>query len=644
MINELNGARVFVSGGAGVIGSVLVPMLEAAGAQVLVGDRKPRPNHFGTGVRYIQGDLTALTLPELQSFAPQAFIHLAATFERSTETIGFWGENFHNNLLLSHHLMTLAQQCPDLRRVVFTSSYLIYDPALYQFDSVQEQPFALNEAHPISPRNLTGMAKLAHEVELRFLAGFYDYPFTSVCARIFRGYGLNSRDVISRWVRALLRGEAISVYRAEGLFDYIYCKDSAEGLIRLMMAEQATGIANLGTGRSRRVQDVVNALRTHFPEAIIHHEDSDIPYEASQADTTRMRSLINWTPQYTLEEAIAEIVMFERARQAEVYEMLHRDVPVAVLVTSSGRKVPLVQAMKVAAKKVGSHVRVIAGDIDPMAVTKYVADTFWQMPRTDDASIDALLEGCKARGIRVILPTRDGELPFWARNRELFHGHGIEVIVSSPDTVSRCLDKLAFAEFGLAHGLPVIPASQKPTDMGSRLVVKERFGAGSDGIGLDLDLDAACVHAGRLDAPIFQPFVKGKEISIDAWVDDAGRPAGVVLRRRDRVLRGESQITTTFRNTAIEALAEKVLSALDLRGPVVMQGLIGPEGAVSVIEVNARFGGASTTAIHVGLDSLYWSLAQALGCLKGGTVFARSAGEVRQVRMPADMILHDTNF
>lgn len=644
MINELNGKRVFVSGGAGVIGSALVPMLEAAGAQVLVGDLKPRPGHFGPSVRYIQGDLISLTLPELKSFNPQAFIHLAATFERSTETIGFWGENFHHNVFLSHHLMTLARDCPDLRRVVFASSYLIYDPALYQFESDQEQPFSLNEAHPISPRNLTGMAKLAHELELGFLSGFDDYPFTSVCVRIFRGFGLNSRDVISRWVRGLLRGEAISVYRAEGLFDYIYCKDSAEGLLRLMMADKATGVVNLGTGRSRRVQDVINALGTHFPDAVIGYEDSAIPYEASQADIKRMRSLINWAPRYTLEEAIAEIVTFERERLADVAEAAAPDNPVAVLVTSSARKVPLVKAMKAAAKKLGPDVLVIAGDIDPMAPTGYVADAFWQMPSTSDASIDALLEGCKARGIRAILPTRDGELPFWARNHALFRKHGIEIIVSSHDAVIRCFDKLAFADFGLAKGLPVIPASKTPEAMGPRLVVKERFGAGSDRIGLDLDPETACAQAGRLDNPIFQPFVAGEEISIDAWMDDAGNPVGLVLRRRDRVVHGESQITTTFRDTAIEVLAKEVLSALDLRGPAVMQVLVGQGGAISVVEVNARFGGASTTALVVGLDSLYWSLAQALGRLKQGVNFVRSAAEVRLVRVSSDLVLHDTDI
>ena len=77
----------------------------------------------------------------------------------------------------------------------------------------------------------------------------------SACARIFRGYGCNSRDVISRWVRALLAGEPINVFRPEGIFDYIYAEDSAEGLIRLAESN-VTGIINLGTGRGRRVQEV----------------------------------------------------------------------------------------------------------------------------------------------------------------------------------------------------------------------------------------------------------------------------------------------------------------------------------------------------------------------------------------------------
>lgn len=309
---KISGKRVFVTGGAGVIGMELVPRLLDMGAIVFVGDLKSEPVEFRGKVTYRQGDLNDLTVLELQDFAPEIIIHLAATFERSNETLNFWGENFHHNIKLSHHLMSIAQHISSLKRVIFTSSYLIYDQDLYQFNKAQVKPKKLSETDPIRPRNLTGMAKLAHEQELRFLASFDECRFSYLCIRIFRGYGRRSRDVISRWVRSLLIGENISVYRPEGMFDYIDAVDNAEGIARLAFCESAVGIVNLGTGRARRISDVLDILKQYFPSAIIEYQDSNIPYEASEACTNKLELLINWKPVRTLEETIPEIIQFEK--------------------------------------------------------------------------------------------------------------------------------------------------------------------------------------------------------------------------------------------------------------------------------------------------------------------------------------------
>jgi carbamoyl-phosphate synthase large subunit len=147
-------------------------------------------------------------------------------------------------------------------------------------------------------------------------------------------------------------------------------------------------------------------------------------------------------------------------------------------------------------------------------------------------------------------------------------------------------------------------------------------------------------HAGRFHDAIFQPHVVGKEISVDAWVNRHHRVIGAVLRYRDRVEHGESQITTTFRNATIERECVRTLEALQLRGPVVLQALLDSSGGVHVIEVNARFGGASTAGIAAGLDPWYWSLVE----LQGGEIttgdFRRVSGEIRQVRLPGDFIEH----
>lgn len=635
--------RVFVSGGAGVIGLEMIPRLVAVGAIVLVGDLKSRPASFPSSVIYRQGDLNEMTKQDLSAFQPEIVIHLAATFERSDESYGFWEENFWHNVRLSHHLMTIVKDQPSLRRVIFASSYLIYDPTLYQFECPRDVAVALKETDSVLPRNLTGMAKLAHEIELRFLDQFRSRQFTTACARIYRGYGRNSRDVISRWIRELLKGEAITVYRPEGMFDYIYAADSAEGLIRLADATAVTGIVNLGTGRARRVQEVVDILRQHFPGMIDKQADSDIPFEASVADMSLYKDRLGWVPVYDLEQAIPEMIAHERGKHMAPVGTTAFN----VLICSASKKIPLVCAMQNAARKIHVGARVVAGDLSANALVAYVADEFWAMPETKVENIDEIIEGCRARNIRAVLPTRDGELQFWSFYADQFRAAGIAVIVSPEAAIKVCIDKLAFSDFGNRHGLPIIPSAQSPMLLDAvHFVVKERYGAGSRDVGLNLNLDQAMDHAQALNNPIFQPYVAGTEISVDAWLDKKHTVKGLVLRKRDFVVNGESQVTTTFRNSVIEVQVKRILEALQLSGPVVLQAMVGVEASLHVIECNARFGGASTTAIAAGLDVFYWSLLEALDLDTNDIPFMRIPGELRQVRMATDVCYsaHDSNL
>lgn len=311
-----------------------------------------------------------------------------------------------------------------------------------------------------------------------------------------------------------------------------------------------------------------------------------------------------------------------------------------VLVSSASRKAPLVEALRIAARRVDPAACVVAGDRDQLAGTQLVADEFWSMPPTEDEFAADLLAGCAERSIAAVLPTRDGELAFWARHRAAFAARGIDVLVSDHAAVAACLDKLEFSRKCALHGLPVIPSWESAPDGASgTLVVKERFGAGSRGIGLDLPREAALWHAARLRDPIFQPYERGPEVSIDGWMNRDGIPAGLVLRRRDRVSGGESQVTTTFRDPAIEASATAAFAALGLRGHAVMQAIVA-EGGIRIVECNPRFGGASTASLAVGLDSLYWSLRESIDP-SWQPAFERAALEVRQFRLPRDIIVHD---
>ena len=316
-----------------------------------------------------------------------------------------------------------------------------------------------------------------------------------------------------------------------------------------------------------------------------------------------------------------------------------------MLVTSASKKVPLIRSVIKAAQKVDPKIVVFAGDFDSSALTSYLIGYFWHMPRIVDGELETIVNGCRERDIRTIFPTRDGELIFWAQHKSRFVEAGIDVIVSPTKSVQVCLDKLAFAQFGLAHGLPFIPTGRHPHEIGpGPYMVKERFGAGARKIGLNLDMVQALEHGRSMENPIYQPFILGKEISIDAWLDRFHRVKGLVLRSRDHVVKGESQVTTTFRDPLIETKAIQVLQALKLRGPVVMQVLINANKEFHVIECNTRFGGASTTSIAAGLDIFYWNILDSYGVNVCEYTFDRVSGEVRQIRVPHDIHLYDHHF
>jgi len=630
--------KVFISGGNGVIGNCLVRILHEQGAILFVGDLKPRPADWPADIYYREGDLNYISCDELLNFGPEYYFHLAATFERSVETYEFWQENFHHNIRLSNHLMTCMKDCPNLLKVIFASSYLIYNPSLYQFVEPRENPCTLKEDDEIYPRNLTGVAKLLHEIELRFLSSFKRDKYKVISARIFRGHGLRSKDIISRWVRSLLNNEPLIVYRKEGMFDYIFSEDSAEGLARLALSEEAEGVINLGTGRARKVADVLSILKDHFPGMSWNEVDSDILFESSEADISLLKRLISWSPSYSLEESIASIIKYER-QAANKVEVKNTPVKGNVLVTSISAKVPLVKKVKEAINKTGTFGSLYGGDVDANCIGKYFVDVFWNMPYLKDEHINEIETYCKQHNIRAIIPTRDGELLFWSRLKKRFSTIGISVMVSDELTLQKTIDKLEFANEGKKMGFPVIPSFTNLDELtSSNVVVKERFGAGSRSISLNISKETALAHSKTLEEPIFQPFVAGKEFSVDLYVQRNGKVKGVICRTRVKVVNGESQITETHHDRELAQLCSSFAESLKLFGHALFQVLQDDKGDFYIIECNSRFGGASSLSVAAGLDSFFWFLLECQGTDISSIRFNASPKPLRQIRFSADVI------
>lgn len=629
--------RVFISGGAGVIGTSLVDKLYKMGAIIYVGDLKPRPGNWPAAIRYRQGDLNYIVQNELNYFSPEYFFHLAAAFECSVETYDFWDKNFHNNLKLSHHLMSCLKDSSSLKKVVFASSYLIYNPALYLFDQPVENPIRITELDAVYPRNLTGAAKLFHEIELNFISSFEKVRFEIVCARIYRSYGKNSKDVISRWIRELLMNETLTVFCKGGFFDYIYAEEAAEGLIKLAEAA-AAGIVNLGNDNARRVEDILNILKKYFPEMTTKEIDVNMPYEASRANMDYFKTITGWMPDKQLEDSIPEIIEFEK--DATRNKQNRSPMDVNILVTSISKKVPLITSLKKANLKIGNTGKIFGSDTDENCIGKYFVDLFWKIPKLTELKIGEFLDYCRENQITCLIPTRDGDLDFFARHKELLHQNGIVPMVSDYSAVQICLDKLVFYDRCRSMGFPVINTVQNITELDCiYYVVKERYGSGSRNIGLKLTKEQAIAKSALLQTHVFQPYIDGSEVSVDVYIDLKGKTKGVIVRERSLIVNGESQITVTIREKKLEEMSAALAERLKLYGHIIFQVLIGNEGSFHIIECNCRFGGASTLSLESGLDSFYWFLLESTGSSLEDYTFCRSTFEKKLVRYPYDLIV-----
>ncbi|KIC71833.1 hypothetical protein DB44_CW00060 [Candidatus Protochlamydia amoebophila] len=636
MRSFMNNKRIFISGGAGVIGTALVNSLLKEKVSLFVGDLKPCPKEWLGKLKYWQGDLNAIHPEILQNFDPDIFFHLAATFERSEETYSFFLENFHHNVRLSHYLINLLKDGLSLKKVIFASSYLIYDPTQYQFTSKQEQVSILNEESRIYPRNICGGAKLLHELELRFLNHFLGHQASFISARIFRVYGYQSKDVISRWIRSAIRGEPLTVYRPEGQFDYIFSDDVAEALLKLSQTEHS-GVVNVGSGEARSVQTILDLLHQYFPNLQVQPSHQNILFEHSQANIDRLEQWIKWRPENRLEQAIPKLIEFEKQKwEAPIF---HEDT-CSILITSISKKMPLIEAVREAARKTGQIKSIHGCDADVNCIGKYGVDQFWHCPSLSHLTIEEVIAYCKEYFIKMIIPTRDGDLLFFAQYKSLLQAEGIQIMCSSLDTVLICQDKKKFAEFLLEHHFQPILTSVKLDDIDSvHYVVKERKGAGSLKMLLKVSKDEAMQGALKLDNPIFQPYMIGKEWSIDLYRSAEGKVQGCVARLRNYTVGGESQITTTTNYPELENYCIDIANQLNVSGHAIFQVIVDEFSQFHVIECNPRFGGASTASLAVGLDSFFWFFLESLGENLQSYPFNRSKHEIRQIRYPADRII-----
>ena len=278
-----------------------------------------------------------------------------------------------------------------------------------------------------------------------------------------------------------------------------------------------------------------------------------------------------------------------------------------LLFTSVGRRVELMQAFHLAAERLAVDVTIIGADITESAPALFFCDETRIVPRIRSAEyLPCLLSICKTEKIDCLIPTIDTDLLLLSEHKQQFEAVGTKVLIAAPEKVRICRDKNYTADYFLSLGLQ----SPKPVDAiekytgGFPAFIKPKDGSSSvDAYRVDCAEDLA-VYAGKIGDYIIQPFVSGREFTIDVFCDYEGNPVFITPRERLAVRAGEVLKTRIHQDDRMIEEMKTLVADFKPSGQITVQ-LIQDEntGVNYYIEINPRFGGGAPLSIKAGADS-----------------------------------------
>ena len=256
--------KVFVTGGAGYIGSICAEELLNAGHQVTVYDNLTEGHRSAVDSRakFIFGkpEEPGDILNTVKSAKPDAIMHFAAN-ALVGESMTNPRKYFHNNVVNGLKLLDAAVEC-GVKKFVFSSTCATYGPP----DRVP-----MTEDLPQRPINPYGESKLMFEKILKWYQEIYGLEF--IAFRYFNAAGASEKfgehhrtesHLIPNVLKVPLgRAEHCEIFGTDYptpdgtcIRDYIHIVDLAQAHI-LGLVPGAQGFYNLGTGDGYSVREVI---------------------------------------------------------------------------------------------------------------------------------------------------------------------------------------------------------------------------------------------------------------------------------------------------------------------------------------------------------------------------------------------------
>lgn len=314
-----SGESVLVTGGASFIGSHLVELLVAEGAQVRVAD------DFSSGsIRNLSGvaDKVEILVGDLRdpAYAARAVDGMETVFHLAALHGGRGYIDTHpvectSNMLLDHVVFSAAIGA-GATRLVHASSACVYPVDLQASDShrllLREEDANFEEPGKAFADGEYGWAKLMGELQLR--AFHKQYGVDAIAARIFTAYGERENEshaVIALIAKAVAQLDPYPVWGdGKQTRNFTYVRDTVEGLA---LAGRLTGhqVLNVGSATHNTVLELMDVIFHHLgwrPDRICHELDKPVGVRSRASDNTRIRALTSWEPRTSLLEGVPRTI------------------------------------------------------------------------------------------------------------------------------------------------------------------------------------------------------------------------------------------------------------------------------------------------------------------------------------------------
>jgi UDP-glucose 4-epimerase len=307
--------RIFVTGGAGYIGSICVEELLNAHHEVFVIDNLSEGHRQAVDERatFVEGDLAdrPTLFKTLEQIRPEAVMHFAGN-ALVPESMVNPSKYFRNNVANGINLLEACVQA-GVGKFVFSSTCAI-------FGMPKHAP--IKEDEPKEPINPYGESKLMFERILSWYERQHGLPY--VCLRYFNAAGATRQFGEHHWQETHLIPNVLKVALGQKpeveifgndyptpdgtcIRDYIHIVDLAQAHM-LALKCQRSDVFNLGSGDGYSVQQVVDTVRRvtghKIPAVSRPRRPGDPPKLVG--DSTKIRKLLGWKPQYDSLEAIVD--------------------------------------------------------------------------------------------------------------------------------------------------------------------------------------------------------------------------------------------------------------------------------------------------------------------------------------------------